>query len=255
MGFIQKTVFPLRKASLLAVDSRLEHGMKGELLKWNTILLEIPMCNRINAALSGHPDMQLVRIRENVLICHPHMSQSLTEELRNRGYVVYKGRAELGKAYPQDVAYNVAIIGGRAFHNTKYTDPLLAELLGRYSIRLVHVNQGYTKCSVLAVTAESIITADPSIAAAAKNEGMDVFIIPPQKNIRLPGQDYGFIGGTAGFINKNVLAFAGNIETLDSKDEIKSFLKKHGVEWISLAETPIHDYGGLVPLGLQESAE
>lgn len=248
MGFLSNALFPTGKVSLMLVDGRLFQDMKSELKKYVPDIIEVPSFNGIGQSVSGHPDMQLVHVKENILVCQPDMSKDIVFKLQDREFIIFRGETELKADYPYDIAYNVAIIGHLAFHNTKYTDPVLAGVLEKLSIRLIHVNQGYAKCSVLPITPESIITADPSIAKAALTEGVDVLHIPPQKNIHLEGMEYGFIGGTAGFIDKKLLAIAGNIEMLDNKEEVKMFLSKYNVSWICLNENMIYDYGGLLPL-------
>jgi len=248
LGFLAQSLFPDAHVTLMAVNNCIEMDMKNKLIESGVELIEIPNCEKLHPAVSGHPDMQLVHISENVLVCHPDFPEELVNSLKKRGFEVYFGDTVLSDQYPLDIAYNVAIMGKAAFHNTKYTGPVIKKLLHRHAIRLYHVNQGYTKCSVLPVTPESIITADCAIAEAAKGAGFDALLIPPQRSIQLPGFDYGFIGGTAGFINKRKLVFAGNIEHLESKSVIMRFLKKYGVGWINLLEEKIIDYGGFLPL-------
>lgn len=248
LGSIIQTLFPVNRVSLLAADERMKPEMKHQLREWGLELLEVPACNCLQASISGHPDMQIIHIRGNLLVCHPQMPEQFLEKLRKAGFLVYLGKTKLQADYPFDIAYNVAIIGNIAFHNTKYTDPVLVKHLEKCAIRLVHVKQGYTKCSILPVTPDSLVTADPSIAQTAVNQGFDVLHLPPQTNIRLTGLRYGFIGGTAGFINKNLLVFAGSLDALNNAEAVKAFLRKHGVDWVNLSGDEIHDYGGLLPL-------
>ncbi|WP_252891298.1 DUF6873 family GME fold protein [Thermoclostridium stercorarium] len=248
LGFLKQTLLPKNNVSLMAVDARMETRMKNTLKDYGIELIEIPPCSGLAEPVAGHVDMQLIHVGDNVLVCQPGLPSDILKKLKEYGFDVYTGNTLLQKDYPLDVAYNVAIVGQVAFHNTKCTDKVVAEFLSRFNIRLVHVNQGYAKCSVLPVSTESIITDDPSIAKAARKEGFNVLQIPPQKNILLPGYSYGFIGGVAGFIDKDLIAFAGNIDMLDSSDEIKDFLKEYGVKWVNLDSNGIHDYGSLIPL-------
>lgn len=248
MGFVCKALFPSQRVSHMAVDRNLDNDIKTELKRYVPEIIEIPKHKSLQPPVSGHPDMQLVHIREDILVCQPDMPEEILFELKKIGFTIHIGRKRLKPDYPLDIAYNVAIIGNVAFHNTKYTDPVLADTLKKASIRLVHVNQGYAKCSTLPVTPESIVTADPSIEKAALSVGLDVLKLPPQKSINLHGLNYGFIGGTAGFIDSNTLAFTGDIEKLDSKEEVKMFLKKYNIDWVSLKKGFIGDYGGILPL-------
>lgn len=248
MNYLKQTLLPNGDVHLLAIDERMENGMKTNLRSYGIELLEIPCFSALSEPVSAHVDMQIAHIFEDVIVCQPQMSRNFYLKLKTYGFNVYKGRSILKKHYPFDIAYNVAIVGDVAFHNTKYTDPVIVELLSHHSIRLVHVNQGYTKCSVLPITNKSIITDDPSIEKAAHREGFDVLKLPPQKNISLPGLSYGFIGGTAGFISKNTIAFSGSIDAIVGKNEMKEFLNKYNIGWINLGNNQLHDYGGLIPL-------
>jgi len=248
LGFINQALFPSQRVTLVAIDGRMEPCMKSKLAGLGMELMEVPPCRGVMPSVSGHPDMQMIHIRDNLLVCRPGMPEYFVDKLRNRGFEVYLGSTVLKKKYPGDIAYNVAIIGKTAFHNIRYTDPVLADILEKCAIRLVNVKQGYSKCSILAVTPESLITADSGIAAAAETVGIDVLRIPPQKKILLSGMNYGFIGGTAGYISNDTLAFTGNLDKADSSIEIKAFLKKYGIRHVSLGETAIYDNGGLLPL-------
>lgn len=66
--------------------------------------------------------------------------------------------------------------------------------------------------------------------------------------IKLIGHEYGFIGGCCGFIDKNLLAFNGRLDTIDDADKIKDFLGKYNVKYIELTDAPLTDIGGIVPL-------
>lgn len=248
LGFIHQTLFPGRRVSLMAVDERMKPGMKQKLTKIGIDLAEVPQSEGLQPCVSGHPDMQLLHLHDDILISHPHLSPVFYERLQRIGFTVISGYTALKTKYPCDIAYNIAILGKVAFHNIQHTDKVCAEYLKQCSIRLIHVKQGYAKCSVLPVTPESLITSDPSIARAAADNGFDVLYLPPQTNIGLTGLNYGFIGGTAGFIDKNLIAFAGNPDFLNDAQAVKSFLVKYGVKWIALDDTGIDDVGGLLPL-------
>ncbi|MBP7177313.1 MAG: hypothetical protein KBA53_13995 [Thermoclostridium sp.] len=248
MGFLPRTLFPDNRVSLIAVDERIKPDMKNRLQQLGLRFVEVPCSESLQPSISGHPDMQLLHIADNILICHPQLPANLFDQLRHFGFKMVPGNTVLKAAYPLDIAYNIAIVGKLAFHNMRHTDSVAAEFLKRFSIHLIHVNQGYAKCATLPITPESLITSDPSIARAACDNGLDVLFLPVQTKIRLPGLSYGFIGGTAGFIARKLIAFTGNLDTLDDAEDVKAFLEKYDVKWICLDENEVIDYGGLLPL-------
>lgn len=248
LGFIHQTLFPGGRVSLIAVDGRMKPDMKQKLQECGIELAEVTQSGRLQPCVSGHPDMQLLHIHDNILISHPHLSPALKEKLDQYGFTVIFGNTRLKAAYPFDIAYNAAIIGKVAFHHLQYTDDVVMKYLKVCSIHSIHVNQGYAKCSTLPVTPESLITSDPSIARAAADNGFDVLFLPPQTKIKLSGVNHGFIGGAAGFIDRNLIAFTGALEALNDAEAVKKFLLKYGVQWLDLGKNELYDYGGLLPL-------
>mgnify|MGYP006912202448 CR=1 FL=1 len=183
--------------------------------------------------LSSHADMQLVNVCKGVFVHAPGISPRLTKYLNESGFQLIKGNTDLKSVYPYDTAYNCAIADKYAFLNVKAADAVLLEVLRKCGKKLIHVNQGYAKCSVCLVNKEAVITADTAIHKWAVATGLDSLLIPPQRNIVLEGCDYGFIGGAAGLISERELAFSGSFENLDSRDDIARFLEKHGIVPVS----------------------
>jgi len=135
-----------------------------------------------------------------------------------------------------------------AFHNLKYTDPVLANELISEGVELVHVNQGYAKCSISVVDDSSIITSDPGIAKAAEKKGLDVLLTETEEEIKLPGVKYGFIGGSSGLIDERKWLLTGDILNLKSSEKIIQFLQKKSIDIVYLPGEPVVDIGSIIPL-------
>lgn len=149
--------------------------------------------------------------------------------------------------YPHDTLLNALLLGKRLFANQKNLASELIDYCNAHSIKIVSVKQGYTKCSCAVVDKHSIITADEGIAKTAELEGIQVLRIRPGY-IQLSGCSYGFIGGTCGKIARDKLAFAGRIQDHPDFPMIKDFLKKRGIHPVVLADEPLTDIGGILPL-------
>lgn len=198
--------------------------------------------------LAKHADMQMVNVSRGVFVYAPDTPESTLSSLRTLGYELIEGTFRLKSKYPFDVAYNCAIVGKKAFCNPRFTDSTVLSMLGKCGVRIIPVKQGYAKCSTCIISEEAIITADTAIHRKAVDANLDSLLITPQENIILKGYDYGFIGGTAGLISDNELAFFGDYNTLKDCTSILEFLRKHGVKPISLAKGNLVDLGGLFPL-------
>lgn len=211
-------------------------------------LILIQPLESLPSPLARHADMQLVNVCEGVFVYAPGVSEDTLEQLKLSGFDTIRGSVKPGNTYPYDVAYNCAVVGDFAFLNPRYSDTILLDTLKKCGLKILPVKQGYAKCSVCVLSKEAIITADSTIHKRACENGMDSLLIPPQKNIALIGYNYGFLGGASGMISGHELALLGSFETLDSKEFISDFFKKHGITPISMTNENLVDLGGVIPL-------
>jgi hypothetical protein len=167
--------------------------------------------------------------------------------LEKKGFAVTKGATWLDRNYPGDIAYNVLRLGNLAFHNTKYTDSKVKKALLEENVRLIHVNQGYTKCSVCILDSKTVITSDFKLSKKMEEYGIESLLIKPG-GIDLKNLDYGFIGGASGLISQDCIAFTGSIDYMEDKELIEEFLRRKGFAIRILDEEKSVDYGSIIPL-------
>lgn len=199
-------------------------------------------------AVAYHPDIMLHHIEDHIIVYAPKTPDQLLDSLRNRGFTLVKGYKELGEKYPETIAYNVARLGRFAIHNTKYTDPVLRELLVSRGVEFIHTNQGYSKCLTCIVDATSIITSDRDIHKKVLSAGLDSLLIEPDEAIRLEPFDMGFIGGATGLIGEKKLAVAGNLKFHKNFKQIIDFLSLKGVGVVMLNGEKLIDMGSIIPI-------
>lgn len=154
----------------------------------------------------------------------------------------------LGTRYPADVKLNVAVTEDLAVGNFRYVDPALTEFLKKIGKRLLHVRQGYAKCSLCFVTNEAFITEDAGIHAALLEAGRDVLLIGAG-GVRLSRVHHGFFGGATGLIAPDRLAVCGDLQTLPDGERVVRFLEKYCVSPVSLRPGPVTDVGGILTIG------
>jgi len=191
-----------------------------------------------------HADLQVCYVGNGVLICAPEVFEYYENALMPYGVKVIKGEKDIGSTYGEDCAYNILVLGNTAFHNTKYTDPVAKKYFEENGIRLIHVNQGYTKCAAAPVTEKSVITPDASIIKECEKNGINCLKIP-WDGVSLSGFSHGFFGGCCGRISKDKFFVCGSLLHHVARDEIILFLRKNG---FSLIETQGYatDIGSLV---------
>ncbi len=182
----------------------------------------------VDPAISDHPDIFLCKMGVN-----------------DTSPVYCAEKQDLGQEYPDDIPFNAACTGKFFIHNLNHTNPRLLQAAKDAGMTLIHVRQGYTKCSVCIVDEQSIITYDEGIVrACAKYPSLSVLKITPGF-IRLDGYDSGFIGGCSGRIGNEVI-FNGNLSAHPDFDRIRHFIENRGLKCTWFSEYPLTDIGSIV---------
>ena len=209
--------------------------------------IKVPKCCDVYDAINGHVDIQLNIIDKlnKHIIVQKNIPKDFLDILKLNGIKYTLSKGELGKNYPNNIILNALILERFFVHNLNYTDENLIK--NQKSRIKVNVKQGYTKCSVLPIGNNALITNDKGIYKTLTKENMDVLLIPPG-DILLPSLDYGFIGGTGGMISENKLALFGELEHYCFGNDIYKFLYKYDIEVIPLKRGKLMDRGSLLTL-------
>jgi len=208
-------------------------------------LIEIKKTDVVYDAVSSHVDIYLCKICDELVIA-PEQYPLIQEELLLSSAKFTLGSSELGHTYPKNVNYNAAQIGRYLIHNTNHTDLVILEKAKKFELELIHVKQGYTKCNLVIIDANSAITADMGLAAALKKYNIDVLLISPG-HVNLTGFSYGFLGGASGRVDDEIL-FNGNLSAHPEFEKIKEFILQRGLKVIYFEEYPLEDIGSIIQL-------
>lgn len=191
-----------------------------------------------------HADIQTLRINNTTFVsgsCNKHHIEKL--KIICEKIIVC---SELSEEYPENIKLNALFISNLLLCKVSAIDKKLREYCINNNIKLVNVNQGYTKCSALKVNDRALITADITIYNAAIENNIDALLITPG-DILLEDADYGFIGGASGTVGKTIIFF-GDITAHPDYISINEFLKKHNMRYSFTPDQPLTDIGGLVQL-------
>ena len=210
---------------------------------FETILL--PPHPNLPAPVGSHPDLLLFfteslcfTVKSYQKIAEPILNEILQKT--NRTVVLCD--EELGETYPNDILLDAAEIGGQLICHPDFTSK---KVLTRFVDHVIPVRQGYAKCACVPVSDRALITADPSIAKAAKSAGLSVLMIEPGR-VDLPGYDTGLIGGAASYSPQsdlNEIYFCGDLGLHPCGEEIQRFCQHHGKNAVSLGDFPLIDVG------------
>lgn len=237
MEFITTPGLPKQKALLFIADAHID----------GVTVISPPLLDALPDSLKKHTDLGICIVSHKKAVCPPDSYEYYKDKLSPYGFEIIKGNRFLDCHYPLDSAYNVCIVGKKCFLNKNVCDEALFDILTSEGYEIIHVKQGYTKCSVCPIDENSIITADISIAKEAEKLGMEV-LLTTNDTILLPGYDNGFFGGCCGMSDSRQLLINGELSSHPDHDRILSFLKRKNIEIKELKEGPLTDIGSILPL-------
>ena len=190
-----------------------------------------------------HVDLQCLILNDTAFVLN--RCQRLFKALSDRYHVIECGECFKG-AYPYNVGLNAIFLDGKLLCRIKSLDDKVKEYCEKHNIKLLHVNQGYAKCSCAIVSDRALITADQGIAKALADTSID-FLTIGEGSVELEGAKYGFIGGASGYDgDKRTLYFCGDIKRHPDYLKIKCFCDDHGTRIVSLSDDNLTDIGGII---------
>lgn len=248
---------PQNKVSCVAVSGE-NSAIISALHRLNIATIEIVPNYKLDKSIRNHADCMILPLKDEILIDE-------TQYCGNEEFVNYFTNIEgniteqlkvcekrVCSPYPNDVIMNIKVIGNKILCNTKYVADEVSAYVANHNISLIHCNQGYCGCSCIIINDNALITDDESIYVSCKSNGIDCICVD-KGSVQLSGHSYGFIGGGCGMIDRNTLAFCGELEKHSEYKKIKQFLMKYEINYINLIDGDLIDIGGIIPLTEEQS--
>lgn len=232
--------------ALIGVDAPKE--IKNALSARGFKAFELARDGRLPSPIRSHADTLIFTLENKIFVSRAYFEENrnLFGELEKRAYSIILCERELGGEYPEDIAFNVAVVGRYAFGRFDFVAQEIKRELVDRGYALIDVKQGYAKCSTAIISDNAIVTADSGIAKKAAALGIDVLkVSAAEGTIELDGYGYGFIGGACALFD-NTLYSCGNIELHPDFESIKTFCDAHGVSLCSLTDGKLCDVGGII---------
>lgn len=236
-------------SNIILVDEKIDSIYTSYLESLNCKIVKIIRNEAVYDEISSHTDIFCVKIKNN-LIVEPNIYEYLK---KNNVPNLIKGSSTLDSKYPQDIKYNLCVIGNYAVHNFNYTDEVVLQYIDKIGLEKVHVNQGYSNCSIAVIDEKSCITSNVEIYEKLSKVGLDVLLISEEseKNIKLIDDSgkfskmHGFIGGALCKLNNKCILF-GDKTYLEEYQKIEDFIIKKGYQFVDFKNKEIVDYGGII---------
>ncbi len=224
---------------LILVDKRAPEIVRKNLEELGDVV-EFSTDGLVYKSISGHPDIFITQFAD-FNITAPNLPDTYRKTLKSNNIKFFEGELPVGNKYPQSACYNAVLSPKYFIHNLTISDNKLMKMAdGKTKI---HVAQGYTRCNLLLLNNEKMITSDRGIFSTLTNIGIDVFFVQPEE-ILLPGFKNGFVGGACG-ISGNTVYFMGNLNHLTGGKNLGQFIRTAGFEIIEIYNGPLFDGGGI----------
>lgn len=239
--------FPTRKVKSVIISGKYQNITSAlKSLKINPVIVK-PNYS-LSGSLSQHPDCLIFVLSDELIITDINNFDNIVNLLTTYKINCNVRIERISSPYPEDVRLNCRVIGKKILCNKKYVSSIILEYAQKENIRIIDTNQGYSACSTIRVGTNALITDDISVYKTCVNNNIDVLLIK-KGSIKLDGYDYGFIGGTCGYIAKDLIAFTGKLSSHSDGNKIVNFLYKYGIHYIELCnDGPLIDVGGIIPL-------
>jgi hypothetical protein len=193
----------------------------------------------IYQSIASHPDIFFCQLHDQLVVA-PTLPNHIKNQLHNIDMV--QGESIPAGKYPSTASYNATATKGVFIHNLHITDPSLLKITE--GLHQIHVNQAYTRCSLLALDDEHFIASDRGIENKLLQEKKKVLHIEPDQVV-LAGQQHGFFGGACGISGKSIF-ICGSLKFLPDADAFTSYIGALGYNYMELYNGPILDVGSIL---------
>lgn len=237
---------------MIIVDNRIRKIEMEFLNKLDRNILALPSINNVYEEISSHVDIYISKIKDTLII-EKAMYDNIKEKVLDNDICIVRGNETVKNPYPNDILYNVCVIGNNAIHNFKYTDKKLLEIIDKKGLNKININQGYSNCSIAVIDDNSAIVSDKKIANMLQEYGIDTLYIDEKLDIKLLDKkgNYskmsGFIGGAIARIENNVIVF-GDLNKIDKENKIRNFITSRNLNVIDFKGFDVIDYGGIIKI-------
>lgn len=225
---------------LIIIDKKIPEVAKEKLASFGK-LLELETENITYDAISGHPDIFFHQATDELIVA-PNLPSQYIDILRDEDISFIMGEQEVGAKYPASAAFNAVSTENHLIHNFRNTDAAITRTLE--DADLIHVDQGYTRCNLIAFDDKHFISSDEGIDRVLKRFDKDCLLVS-NEGIELKGFDHGFFGGCCG-IYHNKLFVLGTLKGHPDQEAIEEYAAARGHYIIELFDGALFDGGSII---------
>ncbi len=199
----------------------------------------VKVSDRVSGPISTHSDVLYLKVNNSEIIASSCQKANFAL-LKREGYTVTEIN-KLEPGYKTESFLNFIITEKNIICNPKTALNINSEK------NVIKVKQGYTRCSTICVNDNAFITDDENIYNALIENDIDCLKIE-KGDVKLPGYDYGFIGGASVKLNDEEILFFGDIKNKNDKTAVIEFLKKYNMKALFIENKELTDIGSALIL-------
>ena len=224
-------------------DARLPEAALRNLQKYGDCISFITS-GITSEAIAGHPDIFFFPC-ENKLIVAPNVPAHYLEKLDKLHIHFQIGESPVGSDSENAASYNAVMTSRFLIHHQNRTDKII--LQQAENRQFIHVNQAFTRCSLLSLPDESFITSDGGIAKVLQSYSLPILQVNPT-DILLPPYKNGFIGGCMGVYEDTVFVI-GDLNHYSGGKNLRCYFEEKKYKIVELYDGPLWDGGSLFFVG------
>lgn len=244
MNYIKNANLPEKKVKAV-IAGGLSKKTESNLKSYGVDIINIEPIKTVDERIFHHADLVFLPLGGENSAAAKEV-RYLKENALFSGMNMIESDMFLSVKYPLDCPLNCVIIGKYMICNVDTVRKDVLEYCRRNSFEVINVRQGYTKCSVVPVSENAVITDDISIYNGCRDR-LDVLFVD-KGFVSLGGFEYGFIGGSAGKLGRDILAFTGRIYDDSLRNKIESFCSLYNVKCVYFSDEKIYDVGSIIPI-------
>jgi hypothetical protein len=225
---------------LIIVDKKIPSQAKTKLSEYGQVI-ELETSGITYNAISGHPDIFFHQAGKQLIVA-PNLPEIYKKKLLDAGIKFAYGEQDVGAKYPTSSAYNVVSTDTLLIHNFRNTDSSITSLLDDND--LIHVDQGYTRCNLLALNDDHFITSDDKVQRVMERFGKDCLYVDPA-GIVLEDYKHGFFGGCCGNFDDKVFIL-GSLTEYPEGEKVRKYITDHDHDIVELCDGPLFDGGSIL---------
>lgn len=244
-GDVMNPYVPTSKCSAIVASYKIADSLEKFLSKYDIEVIPTIKNQNLPSPIDDHADLSLHLLSEDKLLVEKSLFDYYSSKLSKYKIDIISSQSSLSNSYPNDCLLNVGRISNYYIHND-IIDGILKSYFDKRNISHIFVKQGYSKCSILNVNYDTIITQDMGIHKKLLEYGLKTFLLPAG-HITLEGYNTGFIGGCGGLISNEIMLLSGNPKTYYYGDKLTSILQEKGLD-IIYPQLPFKDIGSIIPI-------